>query len=405
MSIRLKLPLAFTFGIVLTLVICASALNALAELHTALADTYAVSLPATEFAGQIERAVLRHRLALADGQGAGGADASDLDALEAEVAGIFARYRALEVVAAQEERLGAVEAAWQNYLSAARSLPPPPQTTLASLSDELVVAHRQLEAEIHAEVRARVEHTNATYDGTRTIVLAVGLIGVMFSLTVGVPIALDLAKDLSSLTAATSAVAARDFDQTIVVESDGELVQLASAFNRMVEQLRGARDEVAARQAALERRNDELEAVLQELMHSIEERDQLQSALRALSCPVLAVAPGVLVMPLIGEIDAERADQAVQTMLAAIERERSRSVIIDVTGVPLIDNTVAAALVRAAEAARLLGARPILSGIRPELAQTIVGLGLDLGQIITRADLREALSAALTVEAEAKYRR
>jgi anti-anti-sigma factor len=394
MSIRLKLPLTFIFGLVLTLAICVASMIALTGLHAAAISASTVSLPATELAGQIEAAALRHRLALADRRGAGEASDPGLAASEAEIASMFARYRALDI-ASQQELLSGAEAAWQRYLSAARSLPTPPPATLSSLADELAAALGRLEAAMRAEVRAQVDEVNATYDGARTAVLAIGLIGMMLSLTAGVPIALDLARDISGLTAATSAVAASDLQQAIVVEGGDELGQLGAAFNQMVERLRSSRDEVALQQTALERRNDELEAVLEELTRSVEARDQLRSTIRELSCPVLAVAPGVLVMPLIGELDTERAELALQAMLAAIERERARAVIVDVTGVPLIDAAVATTLVRAAGAARLLGARPILTGIRPELAQTIVGLGLELGQITTRADLREGLVVTL----------
>jgi anti-anti-sigma factor len=100
-------------------------------------------------------------------------------------------------------------------------------------------------------------------------------------------------------------------------------------------------------------------------------------------------------MPLIGSIDSEQAAVLLHALLTAIEHHSARSIIIDVTGVPLIDTQVARVLLQAADAARLLGARTILAGLRPELAQTIVGLGVDLTRLCTRADLQSAVSDAL----------
>jgi rsbT co-antagonist protein RsbR len=100
-------------------------------------------------------------------------------------------------------------------------------------------------------------------------------------------------------------------------------------------------------------------------------------------------------MPLIGVIDSERAAILTHSLLQAIEQHRARTVLIDVTGVPLIDTQVAALLLEAAAATKLLGAQPVLVGLRPELAQTIVGLGLDLSVLITHTDLQSGINYAL----------
>jgi rsbT co-antagonist protein RsbR len=114
---------------------------------------------------------------------------------------------------------------------------------------------------------------------------------------------------------------------------------------------------------------------------------------------VLPVMRGVLVMPLIGVIDSERAARLTHAVLAAIERHRAGIVILDVTGVPLVDTQVARTLLQVAAAARLLGTQTVLVGLRPELAQTIVGLGLSLGDLITRADLQSGITYALRRQA------
>jgi rsbT co-antagonist protein RsbR len=106
----------------------------------------------------------------------------------------------------------------------------------------------------------------------------------------------------------------------------------------------------------------------------------------------LPVLPGVLIAPLVGAIDESRAAVFVANVLRAVERERAQQVIFDVTGVPLIDTQVARMILQAADAVRLLGAQVILVGIRPEVAQTVVGLGVAL-DMKTFADLQQAIHA------------
>lgn len=120
-----------------------------------------------------------------------------------------------------------------------------------------------------------------------------------------------------------------------------------------------------------------------------------QAALAELSTPLMPVAEGVLVMPLIGGIDHARAQQILEALLTAIVAQRARTVILDITGVHDVDSHAAEALVRATEAARLLGATAILSGITPVLAQTLVELGVPLRRIVAVGDLRSAVARAL----------
>lgn len=156
--------------------------------------------------------------------------------------------------------------------------------------------------------------------------------------------------------------------------------------------------------ASLETTVQERTAELQEALRVVEQREaQLQQTLadlrasqetvRELSAPVLPVLPGVLVAPLVGAIDAARAEVFVTNVLHAVERERADYVIFDITGVPLVDTHVARTILRAADAARLLGAQVVVVGIRPEVAQTVVGLGVALEQIRTFANLQQAISA------------
>ena len=121
---------------------------------------------------------------------------------------------------------------------------------------------------------------------------------------------------------------------------------------------------------------------------------QQREAIRELSTPILQVRDRLLLLPIVGTIDADRAQQLTEQLLRAIRTNRGKVVVIDVTGVPVVDTTVANHLVQAAEASRLLGARMILTGLSSEVARTLVTLGADLGTLETMSDLQQGLEAA-----------
>ncbi|MGG0717830.1 RsbT co-antagonist protein RsbRA [Robertmurraya massiliosenegalensis] len=118
-------------------------------------------------------------------------------------------------------------------------------------------------------------------------------------------------------------------------------------------------------------------------------------ALQELSAPLIPVFDGISVMPLIGAIDTERAKQIMENLLNGVVKHRSEVVLIDITGVPVVDTMVAHHIIQAADAVRLVGAKCMLVGIRPEIAQTIVNLGIDLTQITTKNTLKKGMESAL----------
>ncbi|OCA89353.1 RsbR protein [Bacillus sp. FJAT-27225] len=118
-------------------------------------------------------------------------------------------------------------------------------------------------------------------------------------------------------------------------------------------------------------------------------------ALQELSAPLIPVFEGITVMPLVGTIDTERAKQIMENLLTGVVKHRSEVVLIDITGVPVVDTMVAHHIIQAAEAVRLVGAKCMLCGIRPEIAQTIVNLGIDLNQFTTKNTLKKGVEAAL----------
>jgi rsbT co-antagonist protein RsbR len=121
---------------------------------------------------------------------------------------------------------------------------------------------------------------------------------------------------------------------------------------------------------------------------------QQQEAIRELSTPVLQVRERLLILPIIGIVDAERARQLTEQLLRGVRSNRAKVVVMDITGVPSVDATVANHLVQTVEAARLLGATVIVTGLSPEIAQTLVTIGVDLTKMNTVGDLQGGIEEA-----------
>ncbi len=130
----------------------------------------------------------------------------------------------------------------------------------------------------------------------------------------------------------------------------------------------------------------------------IEEREKVvreqQVAIRELSTPVLQVRDRLLILPIVGIIDSVRARQITEQLLRSVRNARAKVVVIDLTGVPNVDSRVAGHLVQTVDAARLLGATVIVSGIAPEIAQTLVTIGVDLTKMKTVGDLQGGIEEA-----------
>jgi len=120
-----------------------------------------------------------------------------------------------------------------------------------------------------------------------------------------------------------------------------------------------------------------------------------QQEMLELSTPVVKLWEGILALPMIGTLDSARTQVVMESLLQRIVETGSSIAIIDITGVPTVDTLTAQHLLKTVTAARLMGAECIISGIRPQIAQTIVHLGVDLGDVTTKASLADALAIAL----------
>ena len=130
----------------------------------------------------------------------------------------------------------------------------------------------------------------------------------------------------------------------------------------------------------------------------VQERERVireqQEAIRVLSTPVLQVRERLLILPIIGVIDPQRARQLTEQLLRGIRTNRAKVVVIDITGVPVMDANVSNHLVQTVEATRLLGATVIITGLSPEIAQTLVTIGVDLSKMNTVGDLQGGIEEA-----------
>lgn len=132
----------------------------------------------------------------------------------------------------------------------------------------------------------------------------------------------------------------------------------------------------------------EVESTLREQLDTIQRQ---QEAIRSLSAPIIEVWEGVLTMPVFGPIDGHRAQQMTEVLLDAVVRTRCGHTIIDLTGVETVDTSTANHIIKIVSAVQLLGSQGIVVGIRPEVARTMISIGVDLSSILTLGNLREAL--------------
>jgi rsbT co-antagonist protein RsbR len=171
------------------------------------------------------------------------------------------------------------------------------------------------------------------------------------------------------------AAATQEYTQRAPVgDGDTMLDVLATGLNMLLDELVSSQEATARLQAENIRAQ---EAVIQEL-----------------STPLIPISDAVLVMPLIGTVDSRRAQQILERLLTGASEHQAHTIILDITGVTVVDTQVADALLRAARAVLLLGTQMILTGIRPEVAQLLVGLGVELRDIETRSTLQAGIAYA-----------
>ncbi len=175
--------------------------------------------------------------------------------------------------------------------------------------------------------------------------------------------------------------------------ANARLVQEMRERQHMADELQRIHIHLQQSHAALEYERNNLETRVvertREIMHMQQER------VRELAAPLIPLMDHVIVVPVIGTLDPERAQQVMEILPTGITRHQAHTVLIDITGVRIVDQQVAQALLQAARTCRLLGAQVILTGIQPQVAQTLVHLGANLNGVVTHATLQAGIAAVL----------
>jgi anti-anti-sigma regulatory factor len=176
--------------------------------------------------------------------------------------------------------------------------------------------------------------------------------------------------------------------QRLAIQHPGALGQLGQSLNEMVASLDTSFRAEHLAQAEARKLQEEIIRVQ-------------AATLAELSTPLIPISERVMAMPLIGAMDAGRAQRVLEVLLAGIAESRASVAILDITGVPTMDTQVADGLIRAAKGVKLLGAQAVLTGIRPEVAQTLVSLGIDLTGIVTERSLQSGIEYAMAASLNA----
>lgn len=214
-------------------------------------------------------------------------------------------------------------------------------------------------------------------------------------LIIGVFLVQHLIRPIKELSRGAESIARGQIDQRVPVHSDDELGLLAETFNTMADSLQAR---IVAEHQALEnlqQSHKQLENYSHTLEQAMQEQQRLSDTVREMSLPIIPIAERIIMMPLIGTIDTHRVRELTERLLHGVEKHRARVALIDLTGVPLVDSQVAQTLLDAMTAVRLLGARILVVGIRPELAETFVHTDTDIRTIETSSTLQSGLLRAL----------
>ena len=229
--------------------------------------------------------------------------------------------------------------------------------------------------------------------GAYILVVTIPLAVIVLVLGIAYLLHRSIVDPVTNLTETTRRVAAGDLNQTAEVKTRDEMGMLAQAFNDMTAQVRNMLHSEQEQRIRLEKAERARERLQQQVI------DAQRLAIQELSSPIIPLMDtpqgGIIAMPLVGSVDSTRARDITRALLVGIQDHRAKVVILDITGVPLVDSGVATYLTKTIQSARLKGARTIITGISDAVAETIVDLGIDWGDVITLDDMQTGIVVAL----------
>jgi rsbT co-antagonist protein RsbR len=272
--------------------------------------------------------------------------------------------------------------------------------------EHTVIALEDLEADLdqlEEEVDAILVEETTTVVETVTSRLQASLtsIGVVLGLSLLLPIGALLLlrryiiQPIQNLSAATTSITNGHLDQVVRVTNNDEIGTLQRNFNTMTatigQQTRHLEQQIDAANCA----RTEAETARAGLAAQLATIEEQRTVIREMSVPILPLTETTMVMPLVGALDSGRLQLVQEQALQAIERAPTQYLILDITGIPVVDRQVAHGFIQVVQMAKLLGTEVMLVGIRPEVAQALVGLGIRLDHIITRSTLQSGIAYTL----------
>jgi rsbT co-antagonist protein RsbR len=263
------------------------------------------------------------------------------------------------------------------------------------LADELTAVEGESDTIVE---RHRTDATGVLATSEQSVLVGAGALAVLcvgLTLLALLVLRRGIVRPLITLADAAQNVAGGRLDQSVPVTGGDEIGTLQRSFNTMVATLGQQTQQLQQQVEAANSAWEAAEAARAELAEKLATIEEQRVVIREMSVPILPLSDRALVMPLIGILDTARLQLAQQRALQAIEQGGTRYALLDITGVPLVDTQVARGLLDIVQAARLLGAEVVMVGVRPEVAQSIVGLGLHLGDITVRSTLQDGILYAL----------
>jgi rsbT co-antagonist protein RsbR len=242
--------------------------------------------------------------------------------------------------------------------------------------------------------RAEVALLEAT-SSSITLVVTISAVALLAAAAWCLLFPYHLMRPIAALQAATTRLAGGDLAARAGLARADELGVLGRHFDEMAATIQQRTSDLEAQHAQATAARVEAEAARTEIAEQLATIDEQRNVIREMSVPVLPLSRSALVLPLVGALDSERLALVQEQALRSLEQTSARSLILDITGVPIIDTAVAQGLIRVVQAARLLGAEVVLVGIRPEVAQAVVGLGIQLGDIATQSTLQSGIAYVL----------
>lgn len=225
--------------------------------------------------------------------------------------------------------------------------------------------------------------------------LWIGLAAVVMSICWSLLFPQRLMHPVIALKEAAQQLARGDLQTRVALDRADELGDLARSFNDMATTIQARTSDLEAQYAVAQAARLEAEASRANLVDQLDMIESQRVMIREMSVPILPLNATTLVMPLVGALDSDRLRLVQDEALRRIESTAAQYLILDVTGLPIIDTHVAQGLIQIVQSARLLGAEVLLVGIRPEVAQAIVGLGLHLNNITTYSSLQSGVTYVL----------